>query len=365
MAYNEKPPSKFKGLSQLDYGGVLKNAHSIGAEALKTLDVGNLVEGHFNRIDVTYDANGNATGGTAYYDYIEEETTFKLVDDVSGSLNNKYFLLNSAADETQYYVWYNVGGTGTDPNVLNRTGIQIPIQFNDSAAIVQLATKLILGTYDDFIVKGTSDTLFIKNAKPGETTNALDINTGFTISIKTQGETDVVNTFTLEPVQDAKYLYNEYEKTFELYNFVEFHSDFVETTYTGEKALRVQGEIAVTVDPNNNNEITYSYNEVSGVVKSVLTTINTFIAPIGKTSFLQRVSAGGSNIAAYEVQVNGLTVEKRRTFFGAALTTDFEFIGSAESGLELAMGDVVTVKVIHERPKAGDFETKIQILQVG
>lgn len=365
MAYNEKPPSKYKGQSQLDYSGAIKNAHSIGAEALKTIDVDNLVNAFYNRIDITYDGTGNVTGGSAYYDYKSQETSIKFVDDVSGSLNNTYWLLNSAADETQYYVWYNVGGTGTDPNILGKQGIQVPIQFNDSAAIVQLATKLIIGAYDDFIVKGTANTLFVKNAKPGETTDAVDVNSGFNISIKTQGETDFVNDFTLEPVQNAKYLYNEYEKTFKLYSFVEFHSDFVETTFTGDKALRVQGEISVTVDPNNNNEITYSYNEVSGVVKSILTTINTFIAPIGKTSFLQRVSAGGSNIAAYEVQINGLTVEKRRTFFGAALTTDFEFIGSAESGLELTVGDVVTVKVIHERPNAGDFETKIQVLQVG
>lgn len=362
---NEKPPANFRGLSELDMGGAIKNAHSIGAEALKTIDVDNLVQSFYNRISVTYDANGNATGGTAYYDYAVEDYIVTVPADIAGSLNNKYWLLNSAADETQYYLWYNVGGTGTDPNVLGRTGIQVPIQFNDSAAIVQLATKLILSTYDDFVVKGASDKLFIKNAKPGVTTDAVDVNSGVTIDIKAQGATDEVETFTLDPVNNAKYLYNEYEKTFELYNFVEFHSDFVETTYTGDKALRVQGEISVTIDPNNNNEITYSYNEVTGVVKSVLTTINTFIAPIGKTSFLQRVSAGGSNIAAYEVQINGLTVEKRRTYFGAALTTDFEFVGSAESGLELAVGDVVTVKVIHERPNTGDFETKIQVLQVG
>lgn len=365
MANNKKPPSPFKGLSQLDMGGVLKNSHCIGAEALKSVDVDNIVQDFYNRIDVTYDGNGNATGGIAYYDFSIESISVQFPADVAGSLNNSYWLLNSAADKNQYYVWYNVGGTGTDPNLLGKTGIQVPIQFNDTAPIVQLATKLILNSIDDFELKGTSDILFITNVEAGETTTASDVNAGINVTVQNEGESVIVKDFTLDPIADAKYIYNEYEKTFELYSFVEFHSDFVETTFTGDKALRVQGEIAVTVDPNNNNEITYSYNEVSGVVKSILTTINTFIAPIGKTSFLQRVSAGGSNIAAYEVQINGLTVEKRRTFFGAALTTDFEFVGSAESGLELTVGDVVTVKVIHERPNAGDFETKIQILQVG
>ncbi len=353
-----------KGLTQLDMGGVLRNAHSIKAEALRTIDIDNLVEGYYNRINVSY-TDGNATGGTAYYDKNIEVFEVIFPADIGGSLNSKYWLLNSALDETEYYVWYNVSGGGVDPAIVGKVGIEVILQTNDNAKIVQMATKLTLNAISDFITKGNDNILNIQNADPGETTDPLDANAGVTFNIISQGVTEEVKTFVLEPVPNAKYLYNEYEKTFELYDFIEFHSDFVETTFTGDKALRVQGEFSLTVDPNNNNEIVSLYNDINSVVKSVLTTVATFTAPVGKTTYLQWCSAGGSNIATFQVEINGTIIDKRRTYFGAALTTDFEFKGSAESGIELAVGDVVRIRAIHERPNVGDFEGRIQVLQVG
>lgn len=358
-----RPTRKY--FSNLDPGGVLKNSHSQEADALRVIDTNNIVGRYWSHVILTYDSNDSVENAKFFYDKTKGIYEVTMVADVAGSLNGKYFLLNTGQNEKKFYVWYNVGGTGVDPALLDREGVEIPVQFNDSAAIVALATKLMLDLKDEVIVTNSlNNKIKIENDLFG-TSSIADFNTGFSFNTIQDGTSDLLRDYDFPEIQNARYVYNPYERTFEVDSFTEFHSDFVETTFTGDKALRVQGEIAVTVDPNNNNEITYSYNEISGVIKSVLTTINTFIAPIGKTSFLQRVSAGGSNIGIYEVQVNGMTVEKRRTFFGAAMTTDFEFVGSAESGLQLNVGDVVTVKVIHERPNAGNFETKIQILQVG
>lgn len=353
-----------KGLTQLDMGGVLRNSHSIKAEALRTVDIDNLVEGFYNRVNVSY-TDGSATGATAFYDKEVEIFDVTFPNDVGGSLNSKYWLLNSAIDETEYYVWYNVSGGGTDPSIAGKTGVEVVLQTNDSSVIVQMATKLALNSISDFIIKGTGSTLNIQNTEPGETTDPVDANAGITLNIINQGVTEEVKTFVLDPVAEAKYLYNEYEKTFELYANTDFHSDFVTTTFTGDKALRVQGEFSLTVDPNNNNEIISTYNEITAVVASALTTVATFTAPVGKTTYLQWCSAGGNNIASFQVEINGTTIDKRRTYFGSALTTDFEFKGSAESGIELAVGDVVRIRVIHERPMVGDFEGRIQVLQVG
>lgn len=57
-----------KGLSQLDPGGVLKNSHEIEAEALRTIDIDNLVGSFFSRADVTYNPQGSAIGASFYYD---------------------------------------------------------------------------------------------------------------------------------------------------------------------------------------------------------------------------------------------------------------------------------------------------------
>jgi len=96
-----------------------------------------------------------------------------------------------------------------------------------------------------------------------------------------------------------------------------------------------------------------------------LTTIVSYTAPVGKTSYLQFASAGGSNIATYQIEVDGSIEEKRRTYFGSPLTTDFQFYSTSEAGLELSVGDVVRIRVEHGRPQVGDFEGKIQILEIG
>lgn len=358
-----RPTRKY--LSNLDPGGVLKNAHSQEADALRVIDTNNIVGQYWSHVVLTYDANDSVDNAKFYYDKTRGIYEITLIADVVGSLNNKYFTIDTGQTEKKYYVWYNVDGTGSDPNIPDREGIEIPIQQNDAAEFVALATQMFLNLKPELkVTKLLNAKIKIENNLSG-TSSLDDFNTGFNFVTVEQGVSELIRDYDFPELQDAKYVYNPYERTFEVYRFTEFHSDFVEETLTGEKALRVQGDVSLTVDPNNNNEIVYSYNEVSGVVKSNLVTITTYIAPIAKTCFLQRVSSGGSNIAVFNVKINGDIVEKRRTYYSSGLTTDFQFIGSQESGIPLQVGDVVTVEVIHERPNSGDFEAKVQILQVG
>lgn len=354
-----------KESSNLDFGGAIRNSHEQKADALRVLDMDNLVNEYWSRADnLVYDSEGSLTSIDFLYDQTKGKYKIQTVADVAGSLNNTYFLLDTAQEAKKYYVWYNVGATGTDPMVAGRTGIAVPIAFNDSAAIVALATKLILDATAELKATGVSNVVTIENVEFG-TSSISDVSTGFTLTTVIAGTSEVVKSIELVAPPETKYLYNEFEKQIELYDFVEFHSDFVETTPGGDKALRVQGEISIVTDPNNNNEIVNAYTEASSVPASVLTTIGTFTAPVGKTTFLQRVSAGGQNIATFQVEVNGSKLEKRRTYFSGDLTTDFVFGGFSESGYPLTVGDVVTVKVTHSRPLSGDFESKIQALQVG
>lgn len=65
--------------------------------------------------------------------------TITTIADVSGSLNNKYFLINGA-DGDNWYVWYNVNSAGTDPMLPGRTGIEVPLATNADADVVGVAT---------------------------------------------------------------------------------------------------------------------------------------------------------------------------------------------------------------------------------
>ena len=138
------------------------------------------------------------------------------VADVAGSLNNKYFLLDTAQGEKLYYVWYNVGGTGTDPMIAGREGIAIPINFNDPAPIVSLATSLVLDAKPELVSANEMNGMFkLENALFGEASIA-DGNTGFNFEIISEGVSEVVREYTFPPQDDIKYVYNPYEKTFEV-----------------------------------------------------------------------------------------------------------------------------------------------------
>lgn len=101
--------------------------------------------------------------------------------------------------------------------------------------------------------------------------------------------------------------------------------------------------------------LTTSYDEVLSVIQGVTTLIATFVA--GENRKLQKVDFSGTNVAEYELVINGATVDKKRTHFGF-LNGTFDF----DSGLALIPGQVVQVYVVHNRNMIGDFNCRCQIL---
>lgn len=97
------------------------------------------------------------------------------------------------------------------------------------------------------------------------------------------------------------------------------------------------------------------YNEVTSVASNVLTTLLTYTASVNDTQ-LKRIDYSGENIATYEVQLNAVTIDKQRTYFGNSLNGNFVF-----DNLILNSGDTVQVKVVHDRPDVGDFNAKILV----
>lgn len=106
------------------------------------------------------------------------------------------------------------------------------------------------------------------------------------------------------------------------------------------------------------------YSEVSSVASSVLTTILTYTVPPTRDAELHRISVNGDNIAKYTVLLNGSTLDRRFTYFSGPLSETFDFITS-EGGFPIYTGDVIEVKVIHERPFLGDFGARLQALEIG
>lgn len=102
-------------------------------------------------------------------------------------LGSKYFTFSSI--DTNYYAWYKVANGNYDPNLTGKTGVPIAISAGASATAVATATAAaitaltsITSTSLSNVVTITSDV--ISHISP----DIADFNTGFTVSVTTQGK---------------------------------------------------------------------------------------------------------------------------------------------------------------------------------
>lgn len=119
-----------------------------------------------------------------------EKITILCVADVAGSLNNKYFLLNTPT--TEYYVWYNINSAGSDPLLPGKTAIPITGATGATAATLATALKNALAALTTkFYASVSSATVTVVNAEVGAVELPKDQGgTGFTITIVQKG-TDI------------------------------------------------------------------------------------------------------------------------------------------------------------------------------
>lgn len=121
----------------------------------------------------------------------------------------------------------------------------------------------------------------------------------------------------------------------------------------GTDTLAINSDGSINVALTGGGLTSATYNEVTGVASGVLTTVASFTA-VASTK-VRRIMAAGTNIAAYEVVVDGNVRAKSYTNFGGPLDVVFDF----EDGLSLSIGNQVLVRVLHQRPDVGNFNASI------
>lgn len=132
--------------------------------------------------------DGTTTNTYTFVAGVAEVTTVTCVGDTADSLNGKYFTINSANNETSYYVWYKTsGGALSDPAVSGKTGIRVNITTGDSANTVASLTRAALNEYNDFTITGGTNQVIITNSEKGIATDAAANTSGFTVTVNTQG----------------------------------------------------------------------------------------------------------------------------------------------------------------------------------
>ncbi len=204
--------------THFDLGSAIKDVHDENVQALRVVDANREVPTEYSSVDLTYNIDGSVTQAIFWRGKKFQVTRINTVADVAGSLNNKYFFINSGNDSYPMYVWYSADNTGVDPAIPGKVGIQIPYSTGDSAAAIAAMTQGVLGRLDHFTVERNSQILIITNLQEGVTTNASAQTTGFTIGTDVEGTSDRVKTVLLPYTNGVKYVYNVIERKFELVN---------------------------------------------------------------------------------------------------------------------------------------------------
>jgi hypothetical protein len=132
-----------------------------------------------------------------------ESGTISCVADVSYSLNNKFFLISSPA--TKYYVWFNVGGSGTDPSIPTLTGIMVAISPNATASVVAAQTAAALSALSSvFSASSLGIVVNYTGVIPGPTLVPLNPgDTQFVTAVTTPGTDASAQALTIECSADV------------------------------------------------------------------------------------------------------------------------------------------------------------------
>lgn len=205
-----------KQLSQFDPGEVLKSAHDDKGRFLRVDLANRKVPSRYTRVELTYNGYKSVTNAKFYWDQCPEITLIETLSDVSSSLNNKYFLINSTLNSNKYYVWFDVGGAGVDPLLPTLTGLKVSILPNDDATIIAMAVAGILNLTGDFTATRRINKLTITNKQLGESDDSGDVNTGFSVSTKQDGITELEADIDIPYENDVRYIWNDVEGRFEL-----------------------------------------------------------------------------------------------------------------------------------------------------
>lgn len=168
----------------------LLSSHTSEAIASRTAQAFAMDSSFVAVYSLTYTIISSSSAGERLDSY--DSNTSLFIKNTRGTsplpLINTYFYINSAQNEVEYYVWYNVGGLGTDPNIAGKTGIQVNVPNGASAEIVAQNTKTSLDSVNKFITNIDGDTLLVSNIKIGVTSSTSDVYTGFYIHTSKYGK---------------------------------------------------------------------------------------------------------------------------------------------------------------------------------
>lgn len=133
---------------------------------------------------------------------------------------------------------------------------------------------------------------------------------------------------------------------------------------TDEMEVNPDGSINVVVQNGGaSSEVTNIFNEVTAVPANSETLIVTYTVPPAKSATLDRITGSGENIAKYLIYLNNVLFDVKRTYYTGGFNIEFNF-NSMSGKTALVAGDVLEMRVLHNTTDLGDFDGRIQIVEL-
>jgi hypothetical protein len=226
------------------------------------------------------------------------------------------------------------------------------------AAAVSLTLNNLFG--DQFYAIRTQSVVEVCTVGLGVTMLSSDVNTSFSI-MNTLGTQDTVSSLYIpysgvDPLFNGQVLKNYIFDVFEG-KFKNPSLDSISIVDSSGNELDINPNGSINVVINESGKVLISeYSEVLGVVSGISVLIGSYTP--SADVLLQKVEFSGTNISEYEIRVDGITIDKKRTYFGSSLNGVFDF----NCGLEVLSGKLIEIYTTHNRPSLGDFNSRIQIL---
>lgn len=126
--------------------------------------------------------------------------------------------------------------------------------------------------------------------------------------------------------------------------------------------IPTQGGTGVVLQPNGIVQSVFS--EVFAVATSATTTILTYTVPSGQDNYVLSLEMSGTNIATYDILIDGVQFARTRTYFSGPFTQEIRIGSTLIDGYKIITGQVVVINVTNFRPNPGDFEARLQYIEV-
>jgi hypothetical protein len=268
--------------SQYDPGLIVKEVHDFHGQSIRVSNSRSIADKYYTHFRVTYNSDALPTQVIYYRGLTPHKTTVVCAADVANSLQSDYILIRSAPDNKLFHIWFNVSGLGVNPAPAGSTGIEIPINTGDSAAIVATAIRLVVNSLfsEFFVVSSYNSVVEVVTTNNGVVNNSQNFATGFVLT-NVAGTQELVNKLNIE-YQGADPYYNG--QLLKGYRFNVFTGEFEHN----EPALDIVWDNMQTTFPTITSEL-YTYRFDGVIIQTVLVTYTTaqknIILSVQKTRF--------------------------------------------------------------------------------